>query len=239
MIIYNWIVIWYNFIVRLEASKVLYGYVNNGINLPQIDVRTLTNESILKKFALEKYSNISPKIFTRKESLKEQLYHLKADKEFLKKIDEICPMQSIDHVENRLFTATKPGDVVITSTLMNFSRYLEQALKVVRFFYEKRVRVISLLENFDSFRSECLMKDNWYIEFQKNKATEARNNRKDADRGVGGNKACKVEDYPLFAAHYSDWKDNLINKTVFAEKIGVSRPTLDKLIKQFDRINIE
>lgn len=214
----------------------IYGYVNESILLPQVTTEMLSDVKFLRQFLLPE-SQSSPKLFVRYENVREQLIHLDEDKQALKGIDEVCGLQSVDHVENQLFVNTKAGDTVVTSTLMNFSRYLDQALKVVRFFFEKKVRVISILEKFDSFVEDTLMKSNVYIEFQKNRAEEARNMRKEGGKNKenmkAGRKAKTVEDYPLFASYYGQWKDHIINKAEFAEKLSVSRPTLDKLINEF------
>lgn len=214
----------------------IYGYVNEGVLLPQVTLAMLSNIDFLRQFSLsEPQSN--PQLFVRSKNIREQLIHLDEDKPALKEIDEICNLQMLDHVENQLFASTKAGDTVITSTLLNFSRYFDQAIKVVRFFFEKKVRVISVLEKYDSFIEHTLMKDNVYIEYQKNRAEEMRNMRKESRKNKEnlktGRKAKTVEDFPLFAAYYGQWKDHIINKAEFAEKLSVSRPTLDKLINEF------
>ena len=56
---------------------------------------------------------------------------------------------------------------------------------------------------------------------------------KNKENMKAGRKAKTVEDYPLFASYYGQWKDHIINKAEFAEKLSVSRPTLDKLINEF------
>lgn len=216
----------------------IFGYVNASIAMPQVTMEMLCNVEFLQQFSLPR-SQSRPKIFVRSENVREQLIHLDEDKPCLKEIDEICGLQNLDRVENQLFVSTKAGDTVVTSTLLNFSRYLDQALKVVRFFFEKKVRVISIFEKFDSFVEDAVMKTNVYIEFQKNRATEARNMRKEESKNRTkedvkiGRKAITVEDFPLFASFYGQWKDHIINKAEFAEKLSVSRPTLDKLINEF------
>lgn len=214
----------------------IYGYVNESVLLPQVTTEMLSDVNFLRQFLLPEQQDI-PKIFIRSENVREQLVHLEDDKPALKGIDEICDLQNLDRVENRLFASTKAGDTVVTSTLLNFSRYLDQALKVVRFFFEKKVRVISVLEKFDSFVDDIIMKSDVYIKFQRNRAEETRNMRKESGKNKenmkAGRKAKTVEDYPLFASYYGQWKDHIINKAEFAEKLSISRPTLDKLINEF------
>lgn len=196
----------------------------------------IANVDFLKNFSLAS-TNVTPKIFVRSANNPTKLLHLEEDKEVLDTIEQIDASQSLDRVENELFVSVKSGDIVITSTLMNFSRYLEQALKVVRFFFEKNVRVISILEKFDSFVLDPFMKSNIYIDFQNNRALETRNMRKKVSKKKEnsklGKKAFKVEDFPLFASYYGQWKENSINKAEFAAKLSISKPTLDKLINEF------
>lgn len=216
----------------------IFGYINENICLPQITTEMISNVDFLKNFSLVS-TNVTPKIFVRSANNPTKLLHLEEDKEVLDTIEQINASQSLDCVENELFVSVKSGDIVITSTLMNFSRYLEQALKVVRFFFEKSVRVISILEKFDSFVLEPFMKSNIYIDFQNNRALETRNMRKKVseqkkkENSKLGKKAFKVEDFPLFASYYGQWKGHSINKAEFAAKLSVSKPTLDKLIKEF------
>lgn len=135
-----------------------------------------------------------------------------------------------------------PGDVVITSSLINFSSNLAGAIRTVGDLDDHGIRVIAIREQFDSFSAEGrklidivpLAKS-----FQKT-AAESRRNRqlsgikKAADEGrYRGRKAYSVSDFPDFKELYDRYMYREIGKGEFAEKLGVSRPTLDKLLDEF------
>jgi hypothetical protein len=48
-----------------------------------------------------------------------------------------------------------------------------------------------------------------------------------------GGVARHYKEYSDFESYYSEWKYKRITKTKMAEYLNVSRPTLDKLIKQY------
>ena len=48
-----------------------------------------------------------------------------------------------------------------------------------------------------------------------------------------GRKAKSYLDYPEFPTLFRNWKLRNLTKIKFAQKLGVSRPTLDKLIKEY------
>lgn len=169
--------------------KMVYGYSNALIALPQISEEMLKGErlkNLWKQFKeLPDITSIS-KIFVREKNSRAYLLQTSPDKSLLAMISDITKekeseLHFLDRVENKLIESTGPGDIVITSTLLNFSRYLDQALKVVRFFYVKKVRVIALLEKFDSFAKNRLMDSTIYFDFQVSRAVEQRNMRQNKE----------------------------------------------------------
>lgn len=145
-------------------------------------------------------------------------------------------------VEQQLLDTVVAEDVVITSTLTNFSLDFISAIQTVSELDSKGVRVIALMEEFDS-RSErgqgLLVELGTMLKFRRN-AFEAR--RKTRLEGIAravaegkykGRQAYSVDDFPNFRELYDQYMYREIGKGEFAEKLGVSRPTLDKLLQDF------
>lgn len=231
----------------------IYGYVNALIALPQISSEEMLRgerfKDLWKQFKdLPDITSI-PKIFVREKNSRAYLLQTSPDKSLLAMISDITKekeseLHFLDRVENKMIESTSPGDIVITSTLLNFSRYLDQALKVVRFFYEKKVRVIALLEKFDSFAENRLMDSTIYFDFQVSRAVEQRNMRQNKGQQEikekikehfqkQGRKRFQVSDFPLFDQCFHEWENGEINKREFADKLGISMATLTRLIEEY------
>lgn len=231
----------------------IYGYVNALIALPQISSEEMLRgerfKDLWKQFKdLPDITSIS-KIFVREKNSRAYLLQTSPDKSLLAMISDITKekeseLHFLDRVENKMIESTSPGDIVITSTLLNFSRYLDQALKVVRFFYEKKVRVIALLEKFDSFAENRLMDSTIYFDFQVSRAVEQRNMRQNKGQQEikekikehfqkQGRKRFQVSDFPLFDQYFHEWENGEINKREFADKLGISMATLTRLIEEY------
>lgn len=231
----------------------IYGYVNALIALPQISSEEMLRgerfKDLWKQFKdLPDVTSIS-KIFVREKNSRAYLLQTSPDKSLLAMISDITKekeseLHFLDRVENKMIESTGPGDIVVTSTLLNFSRYLDQALKVVRFFYEKKVRVIALLEKFDSFAENRLMDSTIYFDFQVSRAVEQRNMRQNKGQQEikekikehfqkQGRKRFQVSDFPLFDQYFHEWENGEINKREFADKLGISMATLTRLIEEY------
>lgn len=235
----------------------IYGYVNTLIALPQISEEMLKGErfkDLWKQFKeLPEITSIS-KIFVREKNSRAYLLQTSPDKSLLAMISDITKekeseLHFLDRVENKMIESTDPGDIVITSTLLNFSRYLDQALKVVRFFYEKKVRVIAFLEKFDSFAENRLMDSTIYFDFQASRAVEQRNMRQNKEKQEikekikdhfqkQGRRRFQVSDFPSFEQYFHEWENGEISKSEFANKLGISMATLTRLIDEYIKSKI-
>lgn len=137
----------------------------------------------------------------------------------------------------------KRGDVIIVYSIFIISETLSVALKNISMLLDNEIRVISINEKFDS-NNDSNFKNfyNTYFSFIKSfdnisKFSKIKKQQQGFEKarqnGIKlGTEAYKPNDFPLFFRYYKEWKANLITKTEFARALGVSRPTLDKLIKQ-------
>ena len=146
--------------------------------------------------------------------------------------------------EKQLMEITEANDVIITSTLTNFSIDFIAALQTVADFDNRNVRVIAYQEDFDSSRLRervLLASLPMMHKFRRNAFKAKRKNRiagieKAAAEGkYKGRKSLSPADFPEFGNLFNSYMMREIGKGEFAEKLGVSRPTLDKLLDDFTK----
>lgn len=146
--------------------------------------------------------------------------------------------------EEKLNELVMPNDVIITSTLTNFSIDFISALQIVSEFDEKNIRVIAYKEEFDShnLRERVLLASLPMMhKFRRNAFMAKRKNRiagieKAAAEGkYKGRQSLSPADFPEFKELYNQYMFRDIGKGEFASKLGVSRPTLDKLLDDFTK----
>ncbi len=144
--------------------------------------------------------------------------------------------------ENELLKVVSEDDVVITSTLTNFSLDFINALNTVACFDDLGVRVIAFQEEFDSARmleKVLLFALPMMQKFRRNafKARQEKRmegiSRASAEGKYKGRQSYNPNDFPNFRELYESYMYREIGKGEFAEKLGVSRPTLDKLIEAY------
>lgn len=137
----------------------------------------------------------------------------------------------------------KRGDILITSTITNFSLSAISALDTVDTLHHLGVRVIALQERFDTDSKvmEALSAALPALEAFHHSELCARQARRRGyyakaieEGSYKGVTAYQVSDFPEFKGLYSQYKLRMFSKTLFAKRLGVSRPTLDKLIKKYE-----
>ena len=142
---------------------------------------------------------------------------------------------------SKLLDRANDGDTVITSSLVNFSQSPLQVGKILKMFFEKGIRIIAILEDFDSSSYEAtvlqevcdiIIKYNKNSYHSKRKVYESKKTTKSI-----GRKPLLPSDFPDFENYYNKYMNREINKEQFAKMIDVSRPTLDKLIKSYSEQN--
>ena len=133
------------------------------------------------------------------------------------------------------------GDIILTSTLANFSTGFPVICRTIRLLTEKGVRVVATLENFDTDNEEGKIFLKAMPILQRINKTCGRARMISQQSGIAkakeagkytGRKAKTLNDYEEFEKYYILYMSREINKGEFAENIGVSRPTLEKLIKE-------
>lgn len=133
------------------------------------------------------------------------------------------------------------GDVIITSSLVNFSRNFMPMLVILNGFLTKGIRVVAPMEEYDSDKykdKSWLGQYEWLKKYDDNNKTVLKiNQHKGIEKAklegkFQGHDAAKIENYEDFDRYYELLSARKITKIKMAADLGVSRPTLDKMLKQ-------
>ena len=147
----------------------------------------------------------------------------------------IIPPKPEEDEEYNLLNFLKEGDIVLTSTLTNFSTTTDGILLTLNEFLHQKARVISVLEDFDSNKL-----DQKTFEMMINISHKTRQRRwmsqkkgiETARKSGRYGKQVRVEDLPQFEELYQEYKEGKKAKAEIARRLKISRPTLDKLFSQ-------
>ena len=143
----------------------------------------------------------------------------------------------------------KPGDTIVTSALINFSMSFYYIVEIIALLVEKGIKVISIMEGFctpddinysnDIDRQLIISFDTikkfdkiYHKEFAARQRIGIEKAKKDGKYNHhGGSKSYQANDFVNFKKLYKEWAEKKITKNEFAINLGVSRPTLNKLLK--------
>lgn len=129
---------------------------------------------------------------------------------------------------------------VVIHDFSRLARSTKDLLAIVELFEEKNVNLISAKENIDSSTPTgklLLTMIGAINEFERTNLLERQREGIAIAKEQGkykGRKEIKVDN---FEEYYSKYKNRELNKSQLAKKLGVSRPTLDKLIKEHEENN--
>ena len=138
----------------------------------------------------------------------------------------------------------REGDQIVIYNFSRISRSLSDLLKILDLLLEKKVSLTSVKENItisdndktarffvsilgcvSEFERQCI------LERQADGIKEAKK------RGVyKGRKPIEVSDFDV---HYQDYMSRKISKGRLAKKLGISRPTLNKLFAEYEQTNLK
>ena len=135
------------------------------------------------------------------------------------------------------------GDVIITEYMVNFSPNVGKAVDDILNLYRQGHRVICLNEKFDSvnlYQVEMLhyMQPMLRLFYEGDKLF-----RRNAIIHNEGNKkirkkAYTLDQFPQFFQLYPDYVQGHLTKKDFAEILKISRPTLDKFVREYEERDI-
>lgn len=163
----------------------------------------------------------------------EALKKYNADKTFMEKVsakDTNRPQLQamLDYV--------REGDTVVIHEFSRLARSTKDLLEIVETLNNKGVQLISNKENLDTSTATgklMLTMIGAIAEFERQQLLERQKEGIAVAKKEGKFKGRQVKDInnELFSKCYAEYKLRKINKVEFAEKLNISRPTLDKLLK--------
>lgn len=130
----------------------------------------------------------------------------------------------------------REGDTVVVHEFSRLARSTKDLLEIVETLNNKGVHLISNKENLDTSTPTgklMLTMIGAIAEFERQQILERQREGIAIAKREGKFKGRQVKaiDDELFAKYYAEYKLRKINKVQLADKLNISRPTLDKLIK--------
>lgn len=147
----------------------------------------------------------------------------------------IIPPTMEEDVELNMIRCLKPGDTVITTTLTNFSQTGEGVMLSLQELKEAGARVISFKEDFDSEKLDPYTLKVLIDVFRQVRRVRRRSQRVGIEAAKKAGRYSNVittSNFPEFDQYYKRYLNHDLTKVEFAKQLGISRPTLDKLIKE-------
>lgn len=139
----------------------------------------------------------------------------------------------------KMLSEAKSGDTVYIHDFSRLARSTKDLLELVEQLNEKGVHLVSNKENIDTSTPTgklMLTMIGAINEFERTNMLERQREGVEIAKREGKYKGGKKKaiDMELFNDLLEQFRNKEINKTKFAEKLGVSRPTLDKLLKEYE-----
>ena len=135
-----------------------------------------------------------------------------------------------------LLDYVREGDTVVVHDFSRLARSTKDLLSIVELLNSKKVSLISSKENIDSSTPTgklMLTMIGAINEFERANLLERQREGIAIAKEKGkykGRKEVKINDFEL---HYNKYLNRELNKTQLAKELNISRPTLDKLIKEY------
>lgn len=141
---------------------------------------------------------------------------------------------------NKMLDFSREGDTIVIHDFSRLARSTKDLLNIVELLQDKKVNLISAKENIDSSTVTgklMLTMIGAINEFERTNLLERQREGIAIAKKQGKYKGRKEIQVNNFEEYYIKYKARELNKTQLAKEIGVSRPTLDKLIKEHELNN--
>lgn len=138
---------------------------------------------------------------------------------------------------NNMLDFIREGDTVVIHDFSRLARSTKDLLEIVELLEDKKVTLISSKENVDSSTPTgklMLTMIGAINEFERANLLERQREGIAIAKAKGlykGRKEIKIDN---FEEYYNRYKNREFNKTQLAKELNISRPTLDKLIKDYE-----
>lgn len=138
---------------------------------------------------------------------------------------------------NNMLEFVREGDTIVIHDFSRLARSTKDLLHIVELLENKKVNLISAKENIDSSTPTgklMLTMIGAINEFERTNMLERQREGIAIAKAEGKYKGRKEVKIDNFEEYYKRYLNREFNKTQLAKELGVSRPTLDKLIKEYE-----
>ena len=138
---------------------------------------------------------------------------------------------------NKMLEFVREGDTIVIHDFSRLARSTKDLLHIVELLEDKKVNLISAKENIDSSTPTgklMLTMIGAINEFERTNMLERQREGIAIAKLEGKYKGRKEVKVDNFEEYYTRYLNREFNKTQLAKELGVSRPTLDKLIKEYE-----
>ena len=138
---------------------------------------------------------------------------------------------------NKMLEFVREGDTIVIHDFSRLARSTKDLLHIVELLEDKNVNLISAKENIDSSTPTgklMLTMIGAINEFERTNMLERQREGIAIAKSEGKYKGRKEVKIDNFEEYYNRYINREFNKTQLAKELGVSRPTLDKLIKEYE-----
>lgn len=138
---------------------------------------------------------------------------------------------------NKMLEFVREGDTIVIHDFSRLARSTKDLLHIVELLEDKKVNLISAKENIDSSTPTgklMLTMIGAINEFERTNMLERQREGIAIAKAEGKYKGRKEVKVDNFEEYYKRYLNRELNKTQLAKDLGVSRPTLDKLIKEYE-----
>ena len=136
----------------------------------------------------------------------------------------------------RMLEFVREGDTVVIHDFSRLARSTKDLLEIVEYLNGKNVNIISAKENLDSSTATgklMLTMIGAINEFERANNLERQREGIAIAKAKGKYKGRKEVKIDNFAYHYQRYINRQVSKLQLAKELNISRPTLDKLIKEY------
>ncbi|MBZ5753047.1 recombinase family protein [Metabacillus rhizolycopersici] len=134
----------------------------------------------------------------------------------------------------------REGDTIYVADFSRLARSTKDLLELVELLESKGVQLVSIKENIDTSTPNgklMLTMLGAINEFERANMLERQREGIAIAKAEGKYKGRKEVTIPDFDKHYKRYMNREVSKTQLAIELGVSRPTLDKLIKEHQQVS--
>ena len=134
----------------------------------------------------------------------------------------------------------REGDTIYVADFSRLARSTKDLLELIELLEAKGVQLVSIKENIDTSNATgrlMLKMISAINDFERENMLERQREGIAIAKAEGKYKGRKEVIVPDFELHYQRYMNREVSKTQLASELGISRPTLDKLIKEMQQVS--